>query len=47
MAGKSFWALDKLACICRGEQILGRRSVPSGVVYIFVVDWQVRMPQPS
>jgi hypothetical protein len=34
MSGKSFWTLDALAKVCRGEDILGRKSVPSGVLYI-------------
>ncbi|MCA3758263.1 MAG: AAA family ATPase [Phenylobacterium sp.] len=34
MSGKTFWTLDALARICRGEDVLGRRSVQSGVLYI-------------
>lgn len=34
MSGKSFWVLDAMARVCRGEEILGRKSIPSGVVYI-------------
>ncbi|MCA3732100.1 MAG: AAA family ATPase [Phenylobacterium sp.] len=34
MSGKSFWTLDALARICRGEPVLGRRSVGAGVLYI-------------
>lgn len=33
-AGKSFWVLDAMARICRGEPVLGRKSKPCGVVYI-------------
>ena len=34
MSGKSFWTLDALAKVCRGEPVLGRKSIASGVVYI-------------
>lgn len=34
MCGKSFWVLDSLAKVCRGERVLGRKSVKAGVVYI-------------
>ena len=34
MSGKSFWALDALARVCRGEDVLGRRSVQAGCLYI-------------
>ena len=34
MSGKSFWALDALARICRGEDVLGRRSVQAGCLYV-------------
>lgn len=34
MSGKSFWTLDAMAKVCRGTEILGRKSVPSGVIYI-------------
>lgn len=34
MAGKSFWVLDALARVRRGEPVLGRKSVASGVVYV-------------
>jgi len=34
MSGKSFWALDALARICRGEDVLGRRSLQAGCLYI-------------
>jgi hypothetical protein len=34
MAGKSFWMLDALANVRRGLPVLGRRSVPSGVIYV-------------
>lgn len=34
MAGKSFWALDALARIRRGEPVLGRKSRQCGVVYV-------------
>lgn len=34
MAGKSFRALNWLAKVCRGEPVLGRRSVPCGILYV-------------
>jgi hypothetical protein len=34
MSGKSFWTLDALAKVCRGETILGRKSIAAGVLYI-------------
>ncbi len=34
MSGKSFWTLDALAKVCRGEPVLGRKSVPAGTLYI-------------
>ena len=34
MSGKSFWTLDALARVCRGEDVLGRRSVQAGCLYI-------------
>ena len=34
MSGKSFWALDALARVCRGEDVLGRRSVQAGCLYV-------------
>jgi hypothetical protein len=34
MSGKSFWTLDAMGRICRGEPVLGRRSVSAGGVYI-------------
>lgn len=34
MSGKSFWVLDKLGKVARGERILGRRSKKCGVVYV-------------
>lgn len=34
MAGKSFWVLDAMGRLCRGEPVLGRRSYPTGVVYL-------------
>lgn len=34
MSGKSFWLLDALAKLRRGDAVLGRKSIPSGVVYI-------------
>ena len=34
MSGKSFWTLDALARVCRGEPVLGRKSVPAGTLYI-------------
>lgn len=34
MSGKSFWTLDALARICRGETVLGRKSVAAGTLYI-------------
>lgn len=34
MSGKSFWVLDALARVRRGEKVLGRKSVPSGVLYV-------------
>jgi hypothetical protein len=33
MSGKSFWTLDAMGRICRGAPVLGRRSVPAGVLY--------------
>lgn len=38
MTGKSFWALDACARICRGLPVLGRKSIPAGVVYIGAED---------
>lgn len=38
MAGKSFWALDALARVSRGEPVLGRKSLAAGVVYIGAED---------
>ncbi len=34
MSGKSFWALDAMAKVCRGERLLGRKSIRAGCVYI-------------
>lgn len=34
MSGKSFWTLDAMARVCRGEPVLGRRSIQSAGVYI-------------
>lgn len=34
MSGKSFWSLDAMARVCRGEPVLGRRSKRSAVVYV-------------
>lgn len=34
MSGKSFWVLDAMARVCRGEAVLGRRSIEAGIVYI-------------
>jgi len=34
MSGKSFWTLDALARVCRGEPVLGRKSVAAGTLYI-------------
>lgn len=34
MCGKSFWTLDALAKVVRGEAVLGRKANRSGVVYI-------------
>lgn len=34
MSGKSFWVLDALAKVCRGQDVLGRKSIPAGVVYV-------------
>jgi RecA-family ATPase len=33
-AGKSFWALHVCSLICRGLEVLGRKSVAVGLVYI-------------
>lgn len=34
MSGKSFWMIDALGRVCRGDPVLGRRSRPTGVVYL-------------
>lgn len=34
MSGKSFWTLDALAKVVRGDDVLGRKSIPGGVVYV-------------
>lgn len=34
MSGKSFWTLDALARVCRGEPVLGHKSKAAGVLYI-------------
>jgi hypothetical protein len=34
MAGKSFFVLDAMASVCRGDLVLGRRSVRGGVLYV-------------
>jgi hypothetical protein len=34
MSGKSFWTLDAMARVCRGEAVLGRRSKQAAVVYV-------------
>ena len=34
MSGKSFWTLDAMARVVKGEPVLGRKSKPAGVVYI-------------
>ena len=34
MSGKSFWALDALARVVKGEDVLGRKSKACGVLYI-------------
>lgn len=34
MSGKSFWTLDAMAKVCRGEPVLGRKAVRAGVIYI-------------
>lgn len=38
MTGKTFWALDALARVCRGDQVLGRKSLAAGVVYVGAED---------
>lgn len=34
MSGKSFWTLDAMARVVRGDDVLGRKAVRSGVLYI-------------
>lgn len=34
MSGKSFWMIDQASRVAKGEPVLGRRSVRSGVVYV-------------
>ncbi|WP_421933039.1 AAA family ATPase [Phenylobacterium sp.] len=34
MSGKSFWALNAIARVCRGQSVAGRKSKPCGVLYI-------------
>jgi hypothetical protein len=34
MAGKSFWVIDGLGRVCRGLDVLGRRSKACGVLYL-------------
>lgn len=34
MSGKSFWLLDAMARVTLGEPVLGRKTVPCGVIYI-------------
>lgn len=35
---KTFWLLDACARVCRGEPVLGRPSIPAGVVYVGAED---------
>lgn len=37
-AGKSFWALDACSRICRGDPVLGSKSVQAGVLYVGAED---------
>lgn len=34
MSAKTFWTLDACGRVCRGLPVLGRKSIPGGVVYI-------------
>lgn len=38
MSGKTFWVLDAIARICRGEPVMGRKSKASGAIYIAAED---------
>jgi hypothetical protein len=38
MTGKSFWMLSASASICLGLPVLGRKSIPAGVVYVGAED---------